>query len=58
MPNRYNTQVQAKITSIDTENHKVGLSIRELIAKKSAEEATEEAAPEAAEEAPAEEAAE
>ncbi len=51
-------QVQAKITSIDTENHKVGLSIRELIAKKSAEEATEEAAPEAAEEAPAEEAAE
>ena len=51
-------QVQAKITSIDTENHKVGLSIRELIAKKNAEEATEEAAPEAAEEAPAEEAAE
>jgi len=51
-------QVKAKITSIDTENHKVGLSIRELIAKKSAEEATEEAAPEAAEEAPAEEAAE
>ena len=51
-------QVKAKITTIDTENHKVGLSIRELIAKKPAEEAVEEAAEEAVEEAPAEEAAE
>lgn len=58
-------QVKAKITSIDSENHKVGLSIRALIEKKPEEAPVEEAPAEeavaeapAVEEAPAEETAE
>ena len=42
-------QVKAKITSIDTENHKVGLSIRALIPKKAEEEAPAGEAEEVAE---------
>ena len=42
-------QVKAKITSIDTENHKVGLSIRALLPKKTEEAPAEEASAEAVE---------
>ena len=42
-------QVKAKITSIDPENHKVGLSIRALLPKKTEEAPADEAAAEATE---------
>ena len=42
-------QVKAKITSIDVENHKVGLSIRALLPKKTEEAPAEEAPAEATE---------